>query len=499
MEKTNKYYKIIENLVKQNNKFEGYESILDDIIDDVYSHSEVVLNSISNEDVIKAYLNKVVSTSIITVPKKLNFHKELSHAVINKDLNFNITSNQIKKTDINTALVDKMINGTKSENNEPVLKKEESINEFVIDKVVNENEIKLEDNLVSNDVAENLHISEDANIEDSSNILEDLSLESNTNSDIELADNIKDDISLENNTENDILTTENQPIETETVEESIEIDDSTIELNIETQDNSQEISNTIEESVQNEDTLLEDNIIDLSTANNEIEPQENELEQDLLIENEQTEIIEDTNSIEGNIVLSENVENILQAEDDTQEALIIEATNNFIDSTSLLEEDTSEDSIIDINEDSELINVEQDDISNEDLLLNLEDHNEELTNSIDISSNIDTLDSDISDINIDIAEELNSNEDDNKISNENIKVPDYSVFSYKSDKEAEIIDAEDIKKDIIEINDKFPQLKIIDVYNLKYKENYSINEIASKLSMDENKVIDSLNEILSVI
>ncbi len=499
MEKTNKYYKIIENLVKQNNKFEGYESILDDIIDDVYSHSEVVLNSISNEDVIKAYLNKVVSTSIITVPKKLNFHKELSHAVINKDLNFNITSNQIKKTDINTALVDKMINGTKSENHEPVLKEEESINEFIIDKVVNENEIKLEDNLVSNDVAENLHISEDANIEDSSNILEDLSLESDTNSDIELADNIKDDISLENNTENDILTIENQPIETETVEESIEIDDSTIELNIETQDNSQEISNTIEESVQNEDTLLEDNIIDLSTANNEIEPQENELEQDLLIENDQTEIIEDTNSIEGNIVQSENIENILQAEDDTQEALIIEDTNNFIDSTSLLEEDTSEDSIIDINEDSELINVEQDDISNEDLLLNLEDNNEELTNSIDISSNIDTLDSDISEINIDITEELNSNEDDNKISNENIKVPDYSVFSYKSDKEAEIIDAEDIKKDIIEINDKFPQLKIIDVYNLKYKENYSINEIASKLSMDENKVIDSLNEILSVI
>ena len=499
MEKTNKYYKIIENLVKQNNKFEGYESILDDIIDDVYSHSEVVLNSISNEDVIKAYLNKVVSTSIITVPKKLNFHKELSHAVINKDLNFNITSNQIKKTDINTALVDKMINGTKSENNEPVLKEEESINEFIIDKVVNENEIKLEDNLVSNDVAENLHISEDANIEDSSNILEDLSLESDTNSDIELADNIKDDISLENNTENDILTIENQPIETETVEESIEIDDSTIELNIETQDNSQEISNTIEESVQNEETLLEDNIIDLSTASNEIEPQENEQEQDLLIENEQTEIIEDTNSIEGNIVQSENIENILQAEDDTQEALIIEDTNNFIDSTSLLEEDTSEDSIIDINEDSELINVEQDDISNEDLLLNLEDNNEELTNSIDISSNIDTLDSDISEINIDITEELNSNEDDNKISNENIKVPDYSVFSYKSDKEAEIIDAEDIKKDIIEINDKFPQLKIIDVYNLKYKENYSINEIASKLSMDENKVIDSLNEIISVI
>ena len=47
MEKTNKYYSIIENLVKQHKKFPGYEDILDDIIDDVYSHSEVIINSIN--------------------------------------------------------------------------------------------------------------------------------------------------------------------------------------------------------------------------------------------------------------------------------------------------------------------------------------------------------------------------------------------------------------------------------------------------------------------
>ena len=44
MEKTNKYYSVIENLVKQNRKFQGLEAILDDIIDDVYSHSEVIIN-----------------------------------------------------------------------------------------------------------------------------------------------------------------------------------------------------------------------------------------------------------------------------------------------------------------------------------------------------------------------------------------------------------------------------------------------------------------------
>lgn len=466
MEKTNKYYKIIENLVKQNNKFTGYEAIIEDIIDDVYSHSEVVLNSISNEDVIKAYLNKVVSTSIITVPKKLNFHKELSHAVINKNLNYNITNNQTKETDINTALIDQMINGTKSESQKPILK-EEDMNKFVIDENVDDKDFQLENDLVPNDSVENLHINEAAFIGNSNNILEDLSHENNTISDIELENNERDDLSIEK--------------EAETSEESIISDDSSIDINV-------------QDSIQNE-ALLEDNIVEIPTSCNENYPQENELENDLLIENNPPEIIEDTNIIKENIVQSENIENILPRENNAQETLIIEETSDFIDSTPMLDEDTSciPNSIIDINENSELINEEQDEISNEDLLLNLEDNNDELTSFIDVPSDIETLDSNISDLDLNITEEFNTKEE------RTINIPDYSVFSYKSDKETEMIDAEDIKKDIIEIDTKFPELKIIDVYNLKYKENYSIEEIASKLSMDENNVIDSLNEIISVI
>ena len=82
MEKTNKYYNVIETLVKQNKKYQGLEAILDDIIDDVYSHSEVIINSINNDGVIQSYLEKVVSTSIITVPKKMGFHPEIKHRTI---------------------------------------------------------------------------------------------------------------------------------------------------------------------------------------------------------------------------------------------------------------------------------------------------------------------------------------------------------------------------------------------------------------------------------
>ena len=56
MEKDNKYYAVIENLVKNHKKFNGYEAILDEIIDDVYSHSEVILNTVDNEQVVNSYL-----------------------------------------------------------------------------------------------------------------------------------------------------------------------------------------------------------------------------------------------------------------------------------------------------------------------------------------------------------------------------------------------------------------------------------------------------------
>ena len=82
MDKENKYYSLIRDLVKNHRKFPGYEAILEEIIDDVFAHSEIIINSIDNEDVIKSYLEKVISTSIITVPKKMHFNTAANHRVI---------------------------------------------------------------------------------------------------------------------------------------------------------------------------------------------------------------------------------------------------------------------------------------------------------------------------------------------------------------------------------------------------------------------------------
>ena len=77
-----KYYDLIISLIKKHRKYQGLEAILDDIANDVYEHSKVVIGTISNEEVIESYFNKVISTSIITVPKKMNFNTRVRHRII---------------------------------------------------------------------------------------------------------------------------------------------------------------------------------------------------------------------------------------------------------------------------------------------------------------------------------------------------------------------------------------------------------------------------------
>ena len=82
-----KYYNLIIELIKSHRKFPGYEAILEDIAQDVCEHAKTILKTVTNEDVITSYLTRVVSTSIITVPKKMNFNNNVKHRVISPALN----------------------------------------------------------------------------------------------------------------------------------------------------------------------------------------------------------------------------------------------------------------------------------------------------------------------------------------------------------------------------------------------------------------------------
>ena len=58
----NKYYDLIISLIKNHRKYPGLESILDDIAKDVLERSKVVVATVTNEDVVKAYLEKTVAS-----------------------------------------------------------------------------------------------------------------------------------------------------------------------------------------------------------------------------------------------------------------------------------------------------------------------------------------------------------------------------------------------------------------------------------------------------
>ena len=78
---------------------------------------------------------------------------------------------------------------------------------------------------------------------------------------------------------------------------------------------------------------------------------------------------------------------------------------------------------------------------------------------------------------------------------------DYSKFDFtpENNDPDNTIDIELVTKDLQELANKNPDLNILEIYNMKYKENAQIAEIATKLDLSENKVIEALNEIIAVI
>ena len=184
-----KYYDIITELVKEHPKYSGCESILEEIVKDAHEHAQVIISTITNEDVIIAYLRKIITTSLITVPKRFNintrkrerktfithnqntFSEEISQkstsfedlelALNSAPINETETTNKIENSydtkesfeQVNVSLVDKMINGVKDTEVTTTLEnhsKIESIEELVVEDVEEEvvDEIVQEDNLI---------------------------------------------------------------------------------------------------------------------------------------------------------------------------------------------------------------------------------------------------------------------------------------------------------------------------------------------------------------
>lgn len=447
MEKTNKYYSIIENLVKQNRKFQGLEAILDDIIDDVYSHSEVIINSINNDGVIQSYLEKVVSTSIITVPKKMGFHPEIKHRTIDaQQVLENVAQRKAEK--VNTELVDRMINNIPIENNEVHQETVEKDSEFeelepetselMLSEAPKEVEQTTEDNI--------LNFNEEMHEESSDNTLEDFVA--------------SDSLEIED------LDAEEPTFETEEPlqEESLEVSELNEEPNFveDTQNDSLELNDL-------ENISLDD--ASESTATEEIQDLET-------VETEDIEPIVDADvSASEQTLANDDIETIEQSDESLEPMLdfddLTPADNDFetLEPTDTLDLDLQED-------------------DNSDSLLEPESLDE---------SPLDVInDNGLNQI-ADVITTTLENPENTSSENTDFKPTDYSVFSYSTDKYKDDIDAEEIVNEIKDLASKHPELNIINVYNLKFKDKLTIPQVASELNMSEDNVIEALNELVAIV
>ena len=541
MEKENKYYGIIENLVKKHKKFPGLESILEDIIDDVYSHSEVIIKTVTNEDVINAYLEKVVSTSIITVPKKMNFHPEIKHRSFIRE------HNTIK---VDQKLIDKMINAPEIiKPIEPVaeeVKQEEIsveeehpqiIQEQIIDDSVNIDTIDLEMQPEPYKTQEVASLDfEQAETEEAEE-----TVTTNSPSDVQNIDNsidlgnftetIPDDLSInfaDDNNDINELTDEPISLDTEEISEvPLAIEESETFKSDEVIEPAEIILPETLEAEQNEVLdLSEDASIEEFNEGLEVEAPEEDITESStdftdLVENTENE--EDLASFDFSNEIEETneEENHTELENLDQNSELTASSDIQDDITEMLTTDenpddlevfgTSQEELALPEEEEELNPVisDSDDLIdsgnlNEDFALNpVEDELEEFMP--EASGELDLLQGgDISSLEELEPEPLFEPEEQTEVSPEEpqtFATTDYSKFDFtpENNEPDNNIDIELVAKDLQELANKNPDLNILEIYNMKYKENAQISQIAAKLDLSENKVIDALNEIIAVI
>ena len=509
MEKDSKYYSLIENLIKNHRKYQGCEAILDEIIADVYEHSKTVIASIQNEDVIQSYLQKVVTTSLITVPKRLNFHNELHHRNISVPLPAQPKMELPKQDEIIKSNEEQELShhdlsdneqnfdtNTISEKEVYELEQEPPIkanNEFV-DKMINsidvDSVLDIQGELNNaDDETDEIKQTEDDNDDNILSLTDEDSYTEQEDS-LEQDDDINDisteeieDIQLDDTDDfsiqelDDIVYTEQNEPENEETELQPEQTASEIDL---TEDDMQieEIGEIEEiEGIEGSDLLTPD----IAEENNEEVEQfvsENQSDIELMSDNDDSDTEEEQIS---NIAEFEPLETDESVEDnldiDNSEDEITDDFNDDIDSDYDLYEATiglaeeSDDSIkFDLNESEELL--EHDELN--------EDDNIELIND----------DSD--------AESFLENEN-NEQQHIQYKPVNYSVFNYLPQNTNFENDYDELAKKIINLNNEKPELKILEIFELKYKKCHSIEKIAEELDIEKQDVTKTLNEIIDLI
>ena len=545
MEKDNKYYGIIENLIRSHKKFNGYDAILDEIIDDVYKHSESVINTVNDENVVISYLQKIVSVSVITVPKRLGLHTEIKHAKItaepkeiiqpvevpvaveNADLNDNNIQPQPVVEDVqkaNIEFVDKMINSIASASVTGNISETASNSDTT---VFTEDETEILDSdsdiepIVEADVLEILTDNSDQTEEDIKRDLDEHSEDNAENLEpVEELDTFEteqtyeaDEIS-EDNAENLEPVEELDTLETEQTYEA----DGLFEDNTENLEPVEEIDTFETEQTYEADEIFEDNTENLEPVE-ELKTLETEqtYEADEIFEDntenlepvEELETLETEQTYEADGLFEDNTENLepveeLETFETVTDNMFEEETLEPVEETDLAE---IEPAAFDL-ETGDTVGPEEDIIA-EDNHLEV-DFNDEMPEESGLNILSDTQEEGLLDISdsLDLNEEISLMPTSEIVSEESVeekkeelsyKPMDYSLFNYAPEVHTDTDKIKSIEMKLSDLNSQRPELNIMRIFDLKYKQNLPITKIAEELNIDKQDVISALDEIIELI
>ena len=479
MDRDNKYYNLIEQLVRNHRKFAGYEEILENIIDDVYTHSESILNTIRDEAVISAYLQKVVTTSLITVPKRLNFKNELKarksvnvNDIISTTRETHNIENEFKHTDVveNPSV--------QTERTEPVQK----TNKEFVDKMINTIEPASVIETIEpskDDIEPDDTLSETADLDELDTLLVeelpsgDNSLDNKTSSSIEEIEEVKD------------CETENFNIDFSGIvaDNNSEIDFEEETLNLEQNEEALESTEDSSEIITDNDSEVdfEEETLNLEQNEEALEPTEDfseivaDNDSEIDFEEETLNLEQNEEALESTEDFSEIIADNSSEVDFEEETLNLEQNEEALEPTDIIENDLNDFYLSEDETDSELSIAKSD--------------TEELNSfDIDLDGN-DNLSIDDSLIN---ENALNSTEKEDKKT-------DYSIFNFNEFEPEEELDKNAILSNLVQADKKNPDNHVLEIFNLKYKQNLTINTIADQLNLSRQEVIKVLKELTDLV
>ena len=498
-----KYYDLIISLIKKHKRYVGLEAILDDIANYVYDNSINVLKDINDDLTKTSYLEKIISTSLITVPKRMNYNSKITHRIISKkedvinekeenlidtditpEISLEIQEAEIQPaeketvlyehSDVDKNLVDKMINGF-SINETPTLEEE-------FEPAVEEIELAEEISFNDEDV---ITLDESAQIEEFEPAVEEIELAE------EISFNDEDVISLDEATQ------------VEEFEPAVE----EIELAEEISFNDEDVI-SLDESAQIEE--FEPAVEEIKLAEEISFNDEEEVSLDL---DDATQVEEFEPAVEE-IELAEEISfnDEKEVSLDLDEATQVEEFDPAVEEIKLAEEISfNDEDVISLDESAQIEEFEpavEDfeeikdfELSTDDnLSLNLEYEASEqidfeVDNNIDLSiTEINEPDMDIEKYSVDFEPTETSDESSADFSYEQ---PDFESFSFQTKRKT--YNSDQISSIIEVVEHMNPEGQVSRICDLKYKQGLSIPEICDELKISPEGVLEILQKIVDEV